>query len=109
MDQVQDGGWPGLCVHYQRLQAARGRDCDHIQKPLDDRTLIQTDKAELPAEVLLGRAPQCYQDADLLRTDGPAADAGDQEKVGNEEVVRQHDHRDQTAPDELSELYGVHQ
>jgi hypothetical protein len=75
---------------------------------LDDRTLVQTDKAELPAEVLLGGKPQCYQDADLLRTDGPAADGGDQEKVGDEEVVRQHDHRDQTTPDELCEPYGVH-
>ncbi len=84
------------------------KNCDHIQKPVDDRTLVQTDKAALPAEVLLGREPQCYQDADILRTDGPAADGGDQEKVVDEEVFRQHDHRDQTAPDELCEPYGVH-
>jgi hypothetical protein len=38
----------------------------------------------------------------------PSADGADQEKVGNEEVVRQHDHREQTAPDELLEPYGVH-
>ena len=76
---------------------------------MDDRTLVQTDKAELPTKVLLGREPQCYQDADILRTDGPAADGGDPEKVGDEEVVCQHDHRDQTAPDELCEPYGVHQ
>ena len=66
-----------------------------IEKPLDDRNLVQTVKAALPAEVLLGGDPQCYQDADILRTDGLAADGGDQEKVGDEEVVRQHDHRDQ--------------
>lgn len=48
-------------------------------------------------------------DADILRTDGPAADGGDPEKVGHEEVVRQHDPRDQTVPDELCEPYGVHQ
>ena len=48
-------------------------------------------------------------DADILRTDGPFADGGDPEKVGHEEVVRQHDPRDQTVPDELCEPYGVHQ
>jgi hypothetical protein len=48
-------------------------------------------------------------DADILCTDGPADDGGDPEKVGDEEVVRQHDHRDQTAPDEQCEPYGVHQ
>ena len=45
---------------------------------------------------------------DLPRTDGPAADGGGQEKVGDEEVVRQHDHSVQTASDELCEPDGVH-
>jgi hypothetical protein len=61
--------------------AALGRDRDHIQKPLDGRTLVQTSKAVLPAEVLLEGKPQCHQDADQLRNDGPAADGGDQEKT----------------------------
>ncbi len=44
-----------------------------------------------------------------MRTDGPAADGGDQEKVGDEENVHQYDPLDQTATDELCELDGVHQ
>ena len=76
---------------------------------MDDRTLVQTDQAAFAIEVLLEERRQCHQDADLLRTDDPAADGGDQEKFVYEEVFRQHDHRKQTAPDELCEPYGVHQ
>ena len=76
---------------------------------MDGRTLVQTDQSALPAELLQRGKRQCHQDADLLRTDGPAASGGDQEKSGYWEVVRRHDHRDQTAPDELCEPYGVHQ
>ncbi len=42
-------------------------------------------------------------------TDGRTAAGGDREEVGDEEVVRQHAHRDQTASDEPCEPDGVRQ
>ena len=64
-------------------------------------------KQNFPLRYFWGGEPQCYQDKDLLRTHGPAADGGDQEEVRDEEVVRQYDHRDQNASDELCEPDGV--
>jgi hypothetical protein len=76
---------------------------------MDDRTAVQTEKAELSAAVFLGQQHQCYQNAGVLCADCTITDGGDKEESGNKKNVCQHDYSDTAAPDELCGIAGVYQ
>ena len=75
---------------------------------MDDRVVIQTNKTEFSAALLLGQQYQCHKNTGVLCADSTIADGSDKKESGNKEVVCQHDYSNTAAPDELCRIIGVY-
>jgi hypothetical protein len=78
-----------------------------LQAPVDDRTALQTDQAELPVELFLGRKRERHPHPNLLCPHCTSAHGGDRQKSRNQKIVHQHPHRGATAHHELCGTFCV--
>ena len=106
-DNLQGRQWEGILFHHQQFQNIGRPGGTRLQAPVDDRTALQTDQAELPVELFLGRKRERHPHPNLLCPHCTSAHGGDRQKSRNQKIVHQHPHRGATAHHELCGTFCV--